>query len=120
MYKPEHYNNSEMTDVPIEDSDNPDQIYIAAEASFCSEGHTHSIFRIRLGGFLLLTNDSNSTICAIEFVDVQCSYTEARVFFLRNRVSCAFPTRCTCVEFQLHMKRESTYFETHEYSLNDL
>ena len=45
------------------------------------------------------------------------TYTNARVFVLRIRVSCAFPTRCTCVEFKLHMKRESTYFETHEYSL---
>ena len=44
-------------------------------------------------------------------------YTSARVFVLRIRVSCAFPTRCTCVEFKLRMKRESTYFETHEYSL---
>ena len=44
-------------------------------------------------------------------------YTPARVFVLRIRVSCAFPTRCTCVEFKLRMKRESTYFETHEYSL---
>ena len=45
------------------------------------------------------------------------SYTTARVFVLRIRVLCAFPTRCTCVEFKLRMKRESTYFETHEYSL---
>ena len=44
-------------------------------------------------------------------------YTSARVFVLRIRVSCAFPTHCTCVEFKLRMKRESTYFETHEYSL---
>ena len=44
-------------------------------------------------------------------------YTYARVFVLRIRVSCAFPTHCTCVEFKLRMKRESTYFETHEYSL---
>ena len=27
---------------------------------------------------------------------------------------------CTCVEFKLRMKRESTYFETHEYSLATL
>ena len=47
-----------------------------------------------------------------------CSYyTTARVFVLQIRVLCAFPTRCTCVEFKLRMKRESTYFETHEYSL---
>ena len=45
------------------------------------------------------------------------NYTTARVFVLRIRVLCAFPTRCTCVEFKLRMKRESTYFETHEYSL---
>ena len=45
------------------------------------------------------------------------TYTNARVFVLRIRVSCAFPTHCTCVEFKLRMKRESTYFETHEYSL---
>ena len=45
------------------------------------------------------------------------SGTSARVFVLRIRVSCAFPTHCTCVEFKLRMKRESTYFETHEYSL---
>ena len=45
------------------------------------------------------------------------SYTSARVFVLRIRVSCAFPTHCTCVEFKLRMKCESTYFETHEYSL---
>ena len=44
-------------------------------------------------------------------------YTTARVFVLRIRVLCAFPTSCTCVEFKLRMKRESTYFETHEYSL---
>ena len=44
-------------------------------------------------------------------------YTYARVFVLQIRVSCAFPTRCTCVEFKLRMKRESTYFDTHEYSL---
>ena len=44
-------------------------------------------------------------------------YTSARVFVLRIRVSCAFPTHCTCVEFKLRIKRESTYFETHEYSL---
>ena len=44
-------------------------------------------------------------------------YTTARVFVLRIRVSCAFPTHCTCIEFKLRMKRESTYFETHEYSL---
>ena len=44
-------------------------------------------------------------------------YTTARVFVLRIRVLCAFPTHCTCVEFKLRMKRESTYFETHEYSL---
>ena len=44
-------------------------------------------------------------------------YTTARVFVLRIRVLCAFPTRCTCVEFKLRMKRESTYFETREYSL---
>ena len=44
-------------------------------------------------------------------------YTTARVFVLRIRVSCAFPMRCTCVEFKLRMKRESTHFETHEYSL---
>ena len=44
-------------------------------------------------------------------------YTTARVFVLRIRVSCAFPTHCTCVEFKLRMKRESTCFETHEYSL---
>ena len=44
-------------------------------------------------------------------------YTSARVFVLRIRVSCAFPTHCMCVEFKLRMKRESTYFETHEYSL---
>ena len=44
-------------------------------------------------------------------------YTSARVFVLRIRVLCAFPTHCTCVEFKLRMKRESTYFETHEYSL---
>ena len=44
-------------------------------------------------------------------------YTTARVFVLRIRVSCAFPTHCTCVEFKLRMKRESTYFEIHEYSL---
>ena len=50
--------------------------------------------------------------------DIDCSwYTTARVFVLRIRVSCAFPTHCTCVEFKLCMKRESTYFETHEYSL---
>ena len=30
------------------------------------------------------------------------------------------PMRCTNVEFQLHMKRKSTYFEAHEYSLSDL
>ena len=47
-------------------------------------------------------------------------YTRSRVFVLQIRVSCAFPTRCTCVEFQLRIERESTYFETHEYSLNDL
>ena len=47
---------------------------------------------------------------------VQC-YTTARVFVLRIRVLCAFPTHCTCVEFKLRMKRKSTYFETHEYSL---
>ena len=47
-------------------------------------------------------------------------YTSARVFVLRIRVSCAFPTHCTCVEFKLRMKRESTYFETHEYSLTAL
>ena len=46
-----------------------------------------------------------------------CSYTTAHVFVLRIRVLCAFRTRCTCVEFKLRMKRESTYFETHEYSL---
>ena len=46
--------------------------------------------------------------------------TKARVFVLRIRVSCAFPTRCTCVEFQLRMKRESTYFETLKYSFIDL
>ena len=34
------------------------------------------------------------------------AYTTARVFVLRIRV-----------EFKLRMKRESTYFETHEYSL---
>ena len=45
------------------------------------------------------------------------TYTSARVFVLRIRVSCAFQTHCTCVEFKLRMKRESTYFETHEYSL---
>ena len=44
-------------------------------------------------------------------------YTTARVFVVRIRFSCAFPTHCTCVEFKLRMKRESTYFETHEYSL---
>ena len=44
-------------------------------------------------------------------------YTYARVFVLRIRVSCAFPTHCTCVDFKLRMKRESTYFETHEHSL---
>ena len=44
-------------------------------------------------------------------------YTTARVFVLRIRVSCAFQTHCTCVEFKLRIKRESTYFETHEYSL---
>ena len=44
-------------------------------------------------------------------------YTTARVFVLRIRVLCAFSTHCTCVEFKLRMKRESTYFETHEYSL---
>ena len=44
-------------------------------------------------------------------------YTTARLFVLRNRVSCAFLTRCTCVEFKLRMKRESKYFETHECSL---
>ena len=44
-------------------------------------------------------------------------YTIARVFVLRIRVLCAFSMRCTCVEFKLRMKRESTYFETHEYSL---
>ena len=44
-------------------------------------------------------------------------YTTARVFVLRIRVLCAFSTSCTCVEFKLRMKRESTYFETHEYSL---
>ena len=48
------------------------------------------------------------------------SYTKARVFVLRICVLCAFSTRCTCVEFQLRMKRKSTYFETHEYSLSDL
>ena len=45
------------------------------------------------------------------------NYTTARVFVLRIRVLCAFPTHCTCVEFKLRMKRESTYFETHKYSL---
>ena len=45
------------------------------------------------------------------------TYTSARVFVMRIRVSCAFPTHCTCVEFKLRMKRESTYFETHEYSI---
>ena len=45
------------------------------------------------------------------------TYTTARVFVLRIRVSCAFPTHCTCVEFKLRMEREYTYFETHEYSL---
>ena len=48
---------------------------------------------------------------------IKSEYTTARVFVLRIRVLCAFPTRCTCVEFKLRMKRESTYFETHEYSL---
>ena len=47
-------------------------------------------------------------------------YTTARVFVLRIRVSCAFPTHFTWVEFKLCMKRESTYFETHEYSLATL
>ena len=39
--------------------------------------------------------------------------------YLSCDVSCAFPKRCTCVVFQLHvrMKRESTSFEAHEYSL---
>ena len=44
-------------------------------------------------------------------------YTTARVFVMRICVSCAFPTHCTCVEFKLRMKRESTYFEIHKYSL---
>ena len=44
-------------------------------------------------------------------------YTTARVFVLRIRISCAFPTHCTCVELKLRMKRESRYFETHEYSI---
>ena len=48
---------------------------------------------------------------------IKHGYTTARVFALRIRVSCAFPTHCTCVEFKLRMKRVSTYFETHEYSL---
>ena len=50
-------------------------------------------------------------------INITCIYTTARVFVLRIRVLCAFPTHCTCVEFKLRMKRESTYFETHEYSL---
>ena len=28
--------------------------------------------------------------------------------------------RCTCVDFKLRIKRESTYFETHGYSLTAL
>ena len=59
------------------------------------------------------------TYSGTKFEDVM-SYTTARVFVLRIRVSCAFPTHCTCVEFKLRMKRESTYFETHEYSLEAL
>ena len=48
------------------------------------------------------------------------TYTKAQVFVLRILVSYALPMRCTCVEFQQRMKRESRYFETHEYSINDL
>ena len=58
--------------------------------------------------YLSVTGESMATL--------KYCYTTARVFVLRIRVLCAFPTRCTCVEFKLRMKRESTYFETHEYS----
>ena len=50
----------------------------------------------------------------------QLTYTKARVFIIRIRFSCAFPPCCMCVEFQLRMKHESTYFKTHEYSLTYL
>ena len=59
----------------------------------------------------------NQTKDTISHVNQTYRYTTVRVFVLRIRVSCAFPTHCTCVEFTLRMKRESTYFETHEYSL---
>ena len=66
--------------------------------------------------------NTTKMLTGMQSVDVRAgvlvvTYTTARVFVLRIRVLCAFPTHCTCVEFKLRMKRESTYFETHEYSL---
>ena len=59
----------------------------------------------------------NHIASAILQVAIIVIYTTARVVVLRICVKCAFPTRCTCVEFKLRMKRKSTYFKTHEYSL---
>ena len=57
---------------------------------------------------------STMSIAFASFKHLKLSISIARVFVLQNRVSCAFPSRCTCVEFQLRVKRESTYSKTHE------
>ena len=47
------------------------------------------------------------------------NYTDAHVFVLRIRVSCAFSMRCTHVRFKVRWKRESTRInarQDHEYS----
>ena len=59
------------------------------------------------------------SIAFASFKHLKLSISIGRVFVLQIRVSCAFPTpRCTCVEFQLRVKRESTYFETHALFIN--
>ena len=65
---------------------------------------------------LLPKNDTQYSMCQVSLV---VKYSDAHVFVLQIRVSCAFSMRYTHVRFKVRLKRESTRInarQDHEYS----